>query len=400
MYRTVLVAAALAFGNPALAETITVGPGENAQERLQEALILAEPGDTIQLEAGRFSLADGLSLDVDGVTLRGAGMNATVLDFAEQQGSGEGLLVTSDNVTLRDFGVENPKGDGIKSKNADDIVYYRVRVEWTGGPLTSNGAYGVYPVESTGVLVDGVHVSGASDAGIYVGQSRDIIVRNSHVAYNVAGIEIENSRNARVTGNYVTHNTGGILVFDLPNLPVMGGGEVMIDHNIIVANDTPNFAPEGNIVSIVPMGVGVMILSNEVVAVADNVIAGNATAGVMVMAYSRPYEDERFDPLPRKVSIMDSNQFRANGFAPDFDGGRELAAAMGGALPDVLWDGLGEDALRVADGVAVASLGYTERGQGPADARPALATGTLPLRDEEHAFIMVHPPALEDRAQP
>ena len=121
---------------------------------MQEALILAEPGDEIVLAAGRYALTDGLSLDVDNVTVRGAGMDGTVLDFTGQQGAGEGLLVTSDNVTLRDFALENPKGDGIKSKGADNIVYHRIRVTWTRGPHAENGAYGVYPVESTGVLVD------------------------------------------------------------------------------------------------------------------------------------------------------------------------------------------------------------------------------------------------------
>ena len=40
---------------------------EGAQERLQEALILAEPGDTVELAAGRYALTEGLSLDVDGI---------------------------------------------------------------------------------------------------------------------------------------------------------------------------------------------------------------------------------------------------------------------------------------------------------------------------------------------
>ena len=59
--------------------------------------------------------------------------------------------------------------------------------------LTTNGAYGIYPVESKDVLIDSVLVRGASDAGIYVGQSRNIIVRHSTAVENVAGIEIENS---------------------------------------------------------------------------------------------------------------------------------------------------------------------------------------------------------------
>ena len=69
-----------------------------------------------------------------------------MLDFTGQKGAGEGLLVTSDEVTLRDFAVENTKGDGIKCKGADNIVYYRIRVTWTGGPKDTNGAYGIYPV--------------------------------------------------------------------------------------------------------------------------------------------------------------------------------------------------------------------------------------------------------------
>jgi parallel beta-helix repeat protein len=68
-----------------------------------------------------------------------------------------------------------------------------VRVEWTNGPDENNGAYGLYPVQSSNVLIEESVVIGASDAGIYVGQSNNIIVRNSRVEFNVAGIEIENS---------------------------------------------------------------------------------------------------------------------------------------------------------------------------------------------------------------
>ncbi|GIS32108.1 MAG: hypothetical protein Ct9H90mP4_00220 [Gammaproteobacteria bacterium] len=62
-----------------------------------------------------------------------------------------------------------------------------LKTEWTGGPKPTNGAYGLYPVESKNVLIDGCVAIGASDAGIYVGQSQQIIVRNSSAHYNVAG---------------------------------------------------------------------------------------------------------------------------------------------------------------------------------------------------------------------
>src|SRR3546814_8598283 len=88
----------------------------------------------------------------------------------------------------------NTKGDGIKSKGADRIVYHKLRVEWTAGPKATNGAYGIYPVESTDVLIDSVYVRGASDAGIYVGQSKNIVVRDSVATENVAGIDRKSTR--------------------------------------------------------------------------------------------------------------------------------------------------------------------------------------------------------------
>ena len=378
MIRIATFAALLAGASPLLAETLTVEPGEGAQERLQEALIMAQPGDEIVLAAGLYELTDGLSLDVDDVTVRGAGMDGTILDFTGQQGAGEGLLVTSDRVTLRDFAMENPKGDGIKSKGADDIVYHRLRVTWTGGPNPENGAYAIYPVESTNVLIDGVQVSGASDAGIYVGQSKYITVRNSIAEANVAGIEIENSRYARVENNFATRNTGGILVFDLPNLPVMGGGEVIVRRNLIVANDTPNFAPPGNIVASVRRGTGVLVMANENVLIEGNVIDGNPTAGVMVIAYSQPYEDADYNPYARGV-VVEQNVFGTNGDDPQIDGADMLLAAFGGVLPPVMWDGIGQgdSALRVAQRVRGWTLGLSRPGQPITEAQPG------PLKAQE-----------------
>ena len=364
-------AALAAVAAPLAAEVREVAPGDGAQERLQEALILAQPGDEIVLGKGRFAMTDGLSLDVDGVTVRGAGMDETVLDFTGQQGAGEGLLVTSDNVTLRDFALENPKGDGVKSKGADNIVYSRIRVTWTNGPSPANGAYGIYPVESTGVLVTGSKVSGASDAGIYVGQSRDITVRNSIVEANVAGIEIENSRNALVENNVATRNTGGLLVFDLPNLPVMGGGNVILRRNLVVDNDTPNFAPPGNIVASVRRGTGILVMANDGVLIEDNVLDNNPTAHVMVIAYTQPFDDPRYNPYARNV-VVGENLFGRGGDDPQIDGKEMLLAAFGGALPPVMWDGVVEDGngLMLAPGVEGWTLNLSRPGQSLAEAQP------------------------------
>ncbi len=369
--------AAPIMASPAMAKTINVAAEDGAQERLQEALILAETGDEIILGKGTFVLSDGLSLDVDGVTVRGAGPDATVLDFTGQQGSGEGLLVTSDNVMLRDFALINTKGDGIKSKGADNIVYYNLRVEWTGGPKTSNGAYGIYPVESENVLVDKAVVIGASDAGIYVGQSRNIIVRNSTASYNVAGIEIENSFDADVHSNIAMHNTGGILVFDLPNLPQQGGHNVRVFSNRVTDNDTPNFAPAGNIVASVPMGSGVMVIANRDVEIFGNVFDNNSSANVIVVGYQQKFDDPNYQPVARNVRV-DQNKHGKAGYAPAFPGGAQLAAALGGAVPPIIWDGVEGEAANVnsSDPVPFLSLGLTTSSQPVSEAQPFMVAAS------------------------
>ncbi|WP_419809307.1 parallel beta-helix domain-containing protein [Sphingomonas sp.] len=389
--KTAFALLALTLAVPAGARTITVATGADAQEKLQEALLDAKPGDTVQIAAGRFELTDGLSLDVDHVTVRGAGQGRTVLSFRNQQGAGEGLLVTSDDVVLRDFAVEDAKGDGIKSKAANRIVYRALTVRWTGGPKATNGAYGIYPVESRDVLIDGVTVEGASDAGIYVGQCENIVVRDSTARMNVAGIEIENSRHADVHGNLATHNTGGILIFDLPNLPRGNGGDVRVFANRVIDNDTPNFAPPGNIVASVRRGTGVLVMANDTVWVRGNTLSGNATANVMIVSYRNSFTDTKYNPFPRHVQVSGNTHGRS-GFEPQLPGGPQLLAAFGGTLPAVLWDGAGADlGLRVAD-AKVLSLGMAQ-GAAESTARPVPATLDAPAMPERAAVVL--PPAME-----
>ena len=164
----------LAFFLKAYAKEVFIEPGPNAQEKLQEAMILMETGDTLVIKSGVYVLEDSLSLDVDKVIVRGEGMDKTILDFHDQKSGAQGLLVTSDAVTLKDFAILNAKGDALKVIGAKGISMIGLKTEWTGGPKSTNGAYGFYPVESEDVLIDKCVAIGASDAGIYVGQSKSI----------------------------------------------------------------------------------------------------------------------------------------------------------------------------------------------------------------------------------
>ena len=241
---------------------------------------------------------------------------------------------------LKDFAVEDAKGDAIKVIGAEGIFMINLRTEWTNGPKSTNGAYGLYPVESKDVLIDGCVAIGASDAGIYVGQSENIIVRNSRAEYNVAGIEIENSFYADVYDNVATHNTGGILVFDLPDLPQQGGHHVRVFNNKAIDNDTDNFAPEGNIVGEVPRGTGIIIMANSNVEVFDNDISGNGTVNLSIVSGDET-EDENYYPHPKFIQVH-GNRFGEGGFDPDIDKAMAgiLFEVSEGDMPDIFWDGV------------------------------------------------------------
>ncbi|QEY65209.1 hypothetical protein FXN65_25280 [Metapseudomonas lalkuanensis] len=332
------------------------------QKDLQTRLIKAKPGTVIELPAGTWQLDRGLSLKVSGVTLKGAGMDKTILNFKGQKAGAEGLLVDASDFTIEDLALEDSKGDALKVVGGRNIVIRNVRTEWTNGPATANGAYGIYPVQTENTLIEGAVAIGASDAGIYVGQSRNVVVRNSRAERNVAGIEIENTIGADVHDNVATGNTGGILVFNMPNLQQPGHG-TRIYRNKVEGNNHDNFGHKGTPVASVPAGSGVVINSNDDVEIFDNDIGNHRTANVIVSSYfSTGYSDlsttKDFDPYPERVAIH-GNRFGPAGDNPDHLELKALKIArfgLDGRLPDILWDGYVNPA-RLVDGKLPAELG-------------------------------------------
>ena len=151
--------------------------------------------------------------------------------------------------------------------------------------MDNAGLYGVYPVECAGVLVEGCTVSGIADAAIYVGSSRDIVVRNNEVFNNVAGIEIENCVSALVTNNSAHHNTAGILVFVLPNNPSKIGTDTRVINNRSWANNHENFGKPGTLIANLPPGIGILVMAADRTEVTQNWVAENDSYGITVGAH-------------------------------------------------------------------------------------------------------------------
>jgi parallel beta-helix repeat protein len=318
----------------------------NLEKELQTQFILAASGDTITIPKGHHKIQGTLSVEgKENLVIQGVGMDVSILSFSNQSEGAQGISITnSKNITLEKFTIQDSKGDAIKAQYTDGIIFRHVKVEWTGGPKETNGAYGLYPVQCENVLIEHSISIGASDAGIYVGQSNNIVVRYNEAFENVAGIEIENSYNAEVYENYSHGNTGGILVFDLPDLIQKQGGNVRVYNNRIESNNLFNFAPKGNIVGKVLPGTGIMILACSDVHIFGNTIRNNKSIGTGIVSYFMTEEaikDSLYNPYTADIHIYNNVYDRWPGFPElGFDIGQLLAVKYGRNTPDIIYDGM------------------------------------------------------------
>ncbi|MBN8681284.1 MAG: right-handed parallel beta-helix repeat-containing protein [Chitinophagales bacterium] len=316
------------------------------EKKLQTQLISAENGDVITLPEGKFQLGGTLWLDEKrDITIRGAGKEKTILSFKNQKQGAEGLKITnSKNIKLENFTIEDAKGDLIKVQNVRGITMREIIARWTGKPSPKNGSYALYPVQCSQVIIEKCTAIGASDAGIYVGQSDSVWVNDCIARMNVAGIEIENTTNAWVWNNKAFQNAGGLLVFDLPDLPKKDGGNCKVWNNEVNRNNYRNFAPKGNIVGKVPPGTGMMLLAADGVEMYNNQILNNKTASIAIISYyvtENPIADSLYNPYPSNISVHDNN-FSTGKRMPTWKNkmGFLFWLKFGRRVPHILYDGI------------------------------------------------------------
>ena len=321
---------------------------QNIQKKIQMQLIMVENGSIVDLDKGTFTFTSSLSMeDKKNIIIRGKGMDKTILSFKGQTEGAEGLRVSNgENITIENMTLQDSKGDLIKTMNVKGITFRNVKVEWTGTPSEKNGGYGLYPVQCQEVMIDNCVAIGASDAGIYVGQSKNIEVKNSKAYHNVAGIEIENSLYASVHDCEAYKNTGGILIFDLPDLIQKKGGFCKVFNNHIHNNNFPNFAPKGNIVASVPDGTGILLLAANNVEIFQNRIINNKSIGTGIISYfmtEKPNTDTLYYPYPNAISIYD-NEYQRENIRPTGKGRMGLMfrfkLKFGKDVPHIIYDGI------------------------------------------------------------
>ncbi len=341
---------------------------KSIEKSLQTQLITANDGDVIELPEGNYMFTKSLTMDgKSNITIRGKGMDKTVLSFKNQTEGAEGIHISNGkNIVLEGFAVEDAKGDNVKVNDVNGITIRRISSSWTGGPKTENGAYALYPVLCKNVLMEECVAIGSSDAGIYVGQSDSVIIRNNKAYWNVAGIESENSRWVEIYGNEAYENTGGLLIFDLPGLTQYGHSTKTYSNNIH-DNNHENFAMKGNVVASIPPGTGIMVLATHDLEIYENIITDNRTVGTAIVSYAlvaalnegeqqqenaiggvqsvnNRYEmDSLYNPFPYKINIH-HNTYKNSYWFPSTanDIGKLLIMKSFMSPPDIIFDGISD----------------------------------------------------------
>lgn len=329
-----------------------IDPGDTANDEAVLAFINVEDGGTIEFAEGTFTINQALIMsDKSNVIIKGQGASKTILNFSGQTSGGESIKISDGSgITLCGFTVLNGVSDAIKTQNIEGIRFTDLATNWEGDVLENNGNYGIYPVLCNNVEVVGCYTRGSADAGIYVGQSTNIVVKDNLVEENVAGIEIENCIGADVHDNTIQKNSGGILVYDLGNITsIRNGRQCRIYNNDINNNNHRNFSPNPNsLIGRLPVGTGIILLATDSVEVFNNTLTSNNLASIAMASYE--FTGEEYDPATgynprlRYVDIHDNVITRDPTFPDNLNqAGFEvwfLVSQFSDDIPEIVYDGI------------------------------------------------------------
>lgn len=312
---------------------IIVHNGESIQTAINKAkngiVILIEPGiykEALVVSKPGIKLIGKFSFQGDAVIIKNPGNEENGISVTDK---GDGFALV--NVTVKNF-----KVNGVYLDSVDNFTISAVKA-------IDNAAYGIFPVHSTHGVIEFCIVTGSSDTGIYVGQSSNVKMQFNTAYGNVNGLEIENSSDIDVVLNQSYDNVVGIFVDLLPGKDIKTSTNVHVHLNHCYNNNHINFGEEGELESLIPTGIGILILGTDQTIVDNNIVTGNNFTGIVVFSTlvlaviaDIPPDEILADiePNPDGARIA-GNFLKNNGSNPPVIPGLPLPGV------DLLWDGSG-----------------------------------------------------------
>jgi parallel beta-helix repeat protein len=334
---------------------------------IRAALAQAEAGDTIVVHPGVYREGDpndlnALTVRLDGIRLVGRPQRGhpVVLENAGMQGYGvwvspDGSAFPKDAQSnaekppcgydgsrLHGFTIEGFTLRGFRLHGLHLACVQDFRI--SNNVAEGNHVYGLFPVLSQdGTMTDNVVRGSDKDAGIYVGQSDRVLIAGNHAEDNLLGLEVENSRDCTVIGNELTLNTLGIIVDLNFDKVLLTAERTLVAANRVHDNNRTNTAEPGDLISVLPPGIGILISAADATTVTLNDVQRNNFAGVAVVSICLGLALQGHPELCSALGIEPNpddnhivlNRVVGNGTVPT--GFPPLDALLG----DLVWDGSG-----------------------------------------------------------
>jgi parallel beta-helix repeat protein len=250
-------------------------------------------------------------------------------------GTPKGIVVLDDadgftlkNITIQGFGER-----ALDMTNVDGFLLSHVNV-------INNGEFGLFAEYCKNGIIEHCEGSGHAETGIFVGQSTNVNILQNKMHGNVIGLEVENSSTIVLDKNHSYDNAVGIMCLLVPGRMVTQSSGITITKNQVRENNHINFSAPPEQESVLPSGLGILVLGTDNTIIRDNHVTDNKFAGIatlssLIIGQLAGIPEAYFasiEPNPDYLRVI-SNQVKNNGYAPP--SGLPLPGA------DLLWDGKG-----------------------------------------------------------
>lgn len=305
--------------------TIDVRPGNS----IQAAINTAVAGSVIKIKPGTY--LESITINKPNLTLVGEG-NVII----KNPGSAPIGIVVQDeadgftlkNVTLQDFGER-----GLNMTYVDGFLLSHVTT-------ISVGEYGLFSEYCKNGTIEHCEGTGHAETSMFVGQSTNVTIKHNKSYANVIGFEVENSSYVTLDKNHAYDNAVGILCLLVPGRTIKESSNITLTKNQVSGNNHPNFSAPPEMESVLPSGIGILIVGVDKALVQGNHANNNQFTGIALvstliigaLANLPPAAFGDIEPNPDYAKII-GNKAQGNGFNPP--AGLPLPGA------DLLWDASG-----------------------------------------------------------
>lgn len=290
---------------PVAAASGTVRRVPEQHANIQAAVDAARPGDLILVAPGIYK--EEVTVTTPSLVIRGLDRNTTIVDGEFLRPNGFNVL--ADGVAIENFTARHATLNGF---------FWTGVTGFRGRYLTAynNGDYGIYAFDSKDGLFEDSYASGSPDAGFYIGQCFpcNTMIRRVTSEHNALGYSGTNAGGALYIVNSVWRdNRGGLVPNTLDTELYPPQRSTTIRRNLIVGNSSRSTPSKG--LTALAWGNGILLGGGRENVVEDNVIAGHANHGVLVV----PLADANF--WPAKGNRVRGNRITASGRADVSVGG-------------------------------------------------------------------------------